>query len=66
MNITIEHGELLQDHKLKALIHALQSVSDFDRSVMVEIRYTPIPGKPNTVEFRILSIDDEAKLEVTA
>jgi hypothetical protein len=56
MILTLEHGELLQEHKLKAFIHALQSVSDFDRSVRVSI-------SNDDVEFIILTIDEEAKLD---
>jgi hypothetical protein len=57
MNISIDHKTILCDHRLKAFLHALQSCADYDRSVRVIC-------DEGFVTFEILTIDDEAKMEV--
>jgi hypothetical protein len=56
MNLTITNKTILCDHTLKALIHALQTCADYDRSVRVIC-------DDGRVAFQILTIDDEAKME---
>jgi hypothetical protein len=56
MKCTVELGEILRDHELKAFVHALQCASDYDRCVRVS-------QIGNTIEFELLTIDQEAEME---
>jgi hypothetical protein len=57
MNINIDDKTILRDHTLKGLIAVLSQAADHDRAVRVLC-------EDGYVIFEILTIDDEAKLEL--
>lgn len=55
MVISLDNNTILSDHTLKALIAALTSASDYDRSVKVIC-------EEGYVQFQIMTIEEESKL----
>lgn len=62
MTLTVENDELLQGHRLKALIDGLNAAYEHERAVRVSIIRTMEEGE-DFAEFELLTMEQEQAME---